>query len=406
MEKGYDYKRYIVLFVDDEQQMLKYFKMELEEDFRIMTASSALEAWRIAEEHAHEIGVVISDQIMPKEKGVDLLGRFKETHPQIVRILTTAYSDTEAAENSVNIGGAFRYIKKPWDDGELRGALLRAMEFFLLRKDRERLMKEKLSVVQRMVVLDRVRSLAVLAASLENRLKNPVAGFISYVEQSPLEKRIEMELADADELNIMSIFRTESENLIASVREAVSTTLDCSAEGETTFNLHEAVAQFVADNQAEKSEEGVQLSIESATAEASILGGRRGLQLVLSTLTDRICDMDGDDRTIRFAVSNDNSRPTIKIHADGPAWKNGQAASLFSAIMPLQKWPLGVDMDILTAFFVAANLGGEIRVHNTAPLGPGFEIRFGELNSNADLNADWFNRIFAIIERWREPAEV
>lgn len=405
MESVYDYKEYAILYVDDEAKMLKYFDLGLSKDFRILTASSAAKAWQIAEEHGDQIAVVISDQKMPEESGVDLLGRFRNEYPDVVRILTTAHSDTKAAEESVNIGGAFRYINKPWDFGELRGALLRAMEFFLLRKDRERLLKEKLSVVQRMIILDRVRSLAVLAASLGGRLENAASAFISYVEQSPLEERIALELPNAEELDIMSIFRTESACMIESTRRAIDSTSDAQSEAVEEINVPDALRAFIENSQVKSDEEGLTLAIDPIEGEPKISCGKRSLHLLLEILANRIGDMDGDDRTIRFGVSdNSDGSVSISVRADGPAWRNGQIASLFSAIMPLQRYPLGIDMDILNAFFLAGQCNAEIKVNYSAPLGPGFEIRFGGTPRNAEMNDAWFDGVFAAIEKWREPA--
>ena len=77
-------------------------------------------------------------------------------------MLTTAYSDLEAAVKAVNEGGAFRYLTKPWDEDELVGTLLRALDYHEVMQDRDRLFREKLSVLHRLIIMDRVRGLAIL----------------------------------------------------------------------------------------------------------------------------------------------------------------------------------------------------------------------------------------------------
>ena len=78
MHNNVNYKKHSVLYVDDETQALKYFKKAMESDFRVLTAPSAEEAWRIANQEDSSIGVVITDQRMPAETGVTLLSRFQE----------------------------------------------------------------------------------------------------------------------------------------------------------------------------------------------------------------------------------------------------------------------------------------------------------------------------------------
>ncbi|KAG1650479.1 putative ABC transporter ATP-binding protein YadG [Nymphon striatum] len=69
---------------------------------------------------------------------------YKE-YPNIIRLLTTAYSDLSDAIEAVNTGEIFRYINKPWNVDELLIDLQLAMSFFMLQRDRNQLIHEKLS---------------------------------------------------------------------------------------------------------------------------------------------------------------------------------------------------------------------------------------------------------------------
>src|SRR3954453_20550134 len=104
MESLYDYKKYAILYVDDEEKSLKYFARAFEDQFRIYTATNAQDGLKLIEEHADEIGVLMTDQRMPGEKGVWLLEKTRQSHPRIIRILATAYADMEAAIAAVNTG--------------------------------------------------------------------------------------------------------------------------------------------------------------------------------------------------------------------------------------------------------------------------------------------------------------
>src|SRR2546426_11157877 len=102
MEHLYDYKKHAILYVDDEEKSLKAFTRAFSEQFRILTAANAQDGLKLLEAHAAEIGLLMTDQRMPGEKGVWLLERARTLNPGIVRILATAYSDLEAAINAVN----------------------------------------------------------------------------------------------------------------------------------------------------------------------------------------------------------------------------------------------------------------------------------------------------------------
>ena len=104
MQSFYDYKKFAILYVDDEEKSLKIFARAFSDQFRILTAVNAQEGLRLLEEHKDDIGLLMTDQRMPGEKGVWLLEKARQLRPRIVRILATAYADMDAAIAAVNTG--------------------------------------------------------------------------------------------------------------------------------------------------------------------------------------------------------------------------------------------------------------------------------------------------------------
>ena len=90
MEPLFDYKKFAILYVDDEEKSLKYFQRAFGGKFRVFVASNAKDGYHILEERKDEIGILLTDQRMPGEKGVELLGKAKALKPDIIRILVTA----------------------------------------------------------------------------------------------------------------------------------------------------------------------------------------------------------------------------------------------------------------------------------------------------------------------------
>lgn len=119
-----------ILFVDDEKQTLKYFEKSLQKQFAIKTANSVDKAIEVLEQQHQEIAIVISDQKMPVKQGLELLRYTKENHPEIIRMLTTAYFDTENTIEAINKAEVFRFIPKPWNVEELHKNLNQALNRF------------------------------------------------------------------------------------------------------------------------------------------------------------------------------------------------------------------------------------------------------------------------------------
>lgn len=131
MQERVDRQRYAILFVDDEEKSRKYFRRFFEREFYILTAAGVTEALDILEQHSTKIAVLVSDQRMPERRGIELLKAVCFMRPEIVRLLTTAFTDMDEAIEAVNSGEIFRYIIKPWDLEALHKSLHDAMNLYL-----------------------------------------------------------------------------------------------------------------------------------------------------------------------------------------------------------------------------------------------------------------------------------
>src|SRR5689334_20050668 len=185
MDHLYDYKKFAILYVDDEEKSLKYFARAFEDQFRIFTASNAQQGLKLLEEHQQEIGLLLTDQRMPGEKGVWLLEKARQLRPRIIRMLATAFSDMDAAIAAVNTGAIYKYITKPWDPPQLEATLKRGLEFFIVQRERDQLLKEKMSVLHNMMIADRIVSLGLLAAGLSHHIRNSLVAVKTFLDLAP-----------------------------------------------------------------------------------------------------------------------------------------------------------------------------------------------------------------------------
>ncbi len=113
-----------VLFVDDDERILNALRALFRQQFHVFTAENATVALDIVRHSA--IQVVVSDQRMPGKTGVELLREIRKASPHTVRLLLTGYSDLAATMASVNEGEVFRFVKKPWDNDQIRATLAEA----------------------------------------------------------------------------------------------------------------------------------------------------------------------------------------------------------------------------------------------------------------------------------------
>ncbi|MBT9384200.1 sigma-54 dependent transcriptional regulator [Pseudooceanicola sp. CBS1P-1] len=129
-----------ILVVDDEPHSVAAMRMALEDDFHVLEASDAAEAWRLMEEHW--VQVVVSDQRMPGKTGIELLTEIRDRWPDTVRIIVTGYTETADMIQAINAAGIYQFITKPWHPDQLLMAVKNAARLFELARDHERMTLE------------------------------------------------------------------------------------------------------------------------------------------------------------------------------------------------------------------------------------------------------------------------
>jgi thioredoxin reductase (NADPH) len=91
------------------------------EQHRIVRAESgatALEALTEMKLRGEQVAVILADYRMPEMNGIEFLERAMDIYPGARRALLTAYADTGAAIDAINVVDLDYYLLKPWDPPE------------------------------------------------------------------------------------------------------------------------------------------------------------------------------------------------------------------------------------------------------------------------------------------------
>ena len=117
-----------VVIVDDEEMVITSVKafLNLETEYSIHGFTDPQEAASFLETHPTD--VVVSDYLMPKMNGIQLLSRAKQLQPEAARVLLTGHADKQSAIQAINEVGLFQYLEKPWDNAQLLLVIQSAIE--------------------------------------------------------------------------------------------------------------------------------------------------------------------------------------------------------------------------------------------------------------------------------------
>ena len=107
-----------VLIVDDEDMVITSLRayLRLETEYHVEGITDPEAAVRFLE--SNPIDVVVSDYLMPKMNGIQLLARAKQLQPEAARILLTGHADKQSAIQAINDVGLYQYLEKPWENAQ------------------------------------------------------------------------------------------------------------------------------------------------------------------------------------------------------------------------------------------------------------------------------------------------
>jgi CheY-like chemotaxis protein len=116
-----------VLLVEDEDGVRRLVAAILEQHgYRVLEAAGGEEAIRTFEGCPDRIDLLITDVVMPRMKGPELVAHLQAQHPEVKVLYISGYSDPSNAQQ-VSLGTGSHYLQKPFGTDALaravRGAL-------------------------------------------------------------------------------------------------------------------------------------------------------------------------------------------------------------------------------------------------------------------------------------------
>ncbi|NVJ05627.1 sigma-54-dependent Fis family transcriptional regulator [Myxococcus sp. AM001] len=113
-----------VLVIDDEANLRKVLAAMLRRDgFDVTVAENGEQG--LAEFHKNGADIVVTDLVMPKVGGMEVLGTIRAANPDVPVIIITAHGTVDSAVDAIK-AGAFDYITKPFDQAELSSVVAKA----------------------------------------------------------------------------------------------------------------------------------------------------------------------------------------------------------------------------------------------------------------------------------------
>ena len=108
-----------ILLVEDEPAFLRLSRNILErQGYRVLAAATPSEALRLAQQHAGEIRLLVTDVVMPEMNGADLARELQSRHPDLKCLFMSGYTDS-AVNHQGEVRAGTHFIEKPFSTQEL-----------------------------------------------------------------------------------------------------------------------------------------------------------------------------------------------------------------------------------------------------------------------------------------------
>jgi len=128
-----------VLYIDDEKENLESFQLAFWSGYNVLLANNTKEAEVLLS--GNNVKLVITDQKMADETGIEFIERIKPVYPDMLFIVLTAYAELDIVLDAIN-NGVYQFIQKPWEQKEMQQVITNAIDKFDLQMRNKELLIE------------------------------------------------------------------------------------------------------------------------------------------------------------------------------------------------------------------------------------------------------------------------
>ncbi len=377
-------RRAVVLYVDDDRANLLAFRAIAEPTYEVVVAKSGDEALQLIVQNP-DIAVLMADQRMPGMSGIDLCERVQASHPDIVRMLVTAYSDLQAAIAAINRGHVSRYLHKPWNAEELLVTLRDAVERYRLK-----VTVQELQV--RIAQSERLYALGVLTASIGHELRTPLSIVSANVQfarralrdamSAPAGKsgsllEVEAALVDAD----------EGAQRLIDIADSILLSSRSEPGDREPVDLSHVLHSVLRLTRSEATHRARLLIAQSAKPRIYGSATRVGqvlLNLVLNAL-QALPDRPIERNEVKLALDEKDGRAIVEVADNGIGIEPANLAHIFDPFFTTKKKGTGLGLAISKQ--IVEEMGGQIHVESRPGIGTRFRVSWPLLSASHAAHA-------------------
>ena len=156
--------KYKLLIVDDDSDVLDYLEATLCDDYDTKTAENVASALEIIKKGG--IDIILTDLVMPKEDGVELIEKAKNIDADILSVVLSGKGEKSSVIRAIR-AGAFDFLEKPVSNTDLMRAIDRCADNITLARQQAALSEARIEA-------QRLGAIGLMTAGIAHEIATPI----------------------------------------------------------------------------------------------------------------------------------------------------------------------------------------------------------------------------------------
>jgi len=361
-----------ILVIDDEAGIRDLLSQELKlSGHEVVSAANGTQA--LEQVRAGPFQLALCDINMPDMSGLEVLEAIHQLQPEMEVLMMTGYGTVETAVSAMK-KGAYDFIQKPFDLGELLALVDKCLEKSGLRTLIQELReaKKKLEETQaQLIQSEKLASIGQLAAGVAHELNNPMSGIMGFTQLLLEGKTLsEQQRSDLETIYTQSQrCRTIIQNLLQFSRrqEPKKADLDLSLVLQATIDLVKY----------DFSSSGITIDKRISESLPHVLGDPQQLQQVfLNLLVNARQAMNGRPQSqVSIKVSPEADRIVTRVKDNGPGIPKEIIGKVFDPFFTTKPVGQGTGLGLSICHGIVEQHQGSIAVESDGNTGTTFIVK-------------------------------
>jgi two-component system sensor histidine kinase/response regulator len=376
----------VVMFVDDEPQMLKAINRTVRrEPYKALFAAGGLQALEMLAQAP--VQVIVSDLNMPEMDGLTLLKTVQAEYPQTIRMILSGITDIDPVLEAIHVGQVYRYITKPYDTHELVLAVQQALALWWMQKEKREL-QEKLAEHNRLLekrveertaqllALERHAELGRYAAQLVHNLNGPIQAVTGYLKMAKmtLSQGCDNPQTIARHLDLMEKAATNLTRIVAGILGHTKNKSQFDNEWTQLNLVIENELQFFQANETFKYEVETRRHLDPDLP--SVWANPLHLQQIVDNLINNALDaMEAcEPKVLTLSTYAQNGCAHLTVCDSGTGIDPAILPAIFSPEFTTKPPDKGTGLGLASVKAMVESYGGRIEVYPNPPRGAKFVV--------------------------------